>query len=121
MSIRGFFSPSCETRELHRDPELRTRYFRNKFNDVIQGLEELASLNRMVVKDINKEHREAYLLGNGFDCIVTITMTTPIEAGIDLKINVFSAIGFGRPKKKALKLYADLKGILNFKGVSLHP
>ena len=121
MSIKSFFSPSCETRELHTDPELRTRYYRNKFKDVIIGLRKVASQNAMEVRDVNDIHKEVYMLGNGFDAIVTITQISPIEAGIDLKVNTFSGIGMGRPKKKALKIYQDLKEILKFKGISLHP
>ncbi|MBI9010053.1 MAG: hypothetical protein JEZ05_08475 [Tenericutes bacterium] len=121
MSIRTFFSTSCETRELHVDPELRTRYYRNKFKDIINALHKVAELNAMKVRDVNEVHKEVYMLGNGFDAIVTIAQISPIEAGIDLKVNSFSAIGMGKPKKKALKIFQDLKGILNFKGVSLHP
>lgn len=121
LSIKTFFSTSCETRELNIDPELRTRYYRNKFKDVINALHKVAELNGMKVRDVNEIHKEVYMLGNGFDAIVTISQISPIEAGIDLKVNSFSAIGMGKPKKKALKIYQDLKGILNFKGVSLHP
>ena len=121
MSIRSFFSPSCETRELHIDPELRTRYYRNNFKTVLEGLHSLAQRNQLEVRDINEVHKEIYMLGNGYDCIVTVSQISPIEAGIDFKINFFSSMGLNRPKKKALKFYADLKEILVFKGVSLHP
>lgn len=121
MSFSSYFSPSCETRELHSDTALRTRYYRNKFKDVVEGLKKLAKMNDMEVREINEKHKEIYLLGKGCDCIVTVTQVSPIEAGIDLKINLFSAMGFNRPRKKALKYYNDLKGILNFKGVALHP
>lgn len=121
LSIRAFFSPSCETRELHTDPELRTRYYRAKYKDVINALQKVAKQNDMQIRDVNDVHKEVYMLGNGFDTIVTIAQVSPIEAGIDLKINSFSAMGLGRPKKKALKIYQDLKGILTFKGLSLHP
>ena len=121
MSIRGFFSPSCETRELNSDPELRTRYYRNNFKQVIEVLNKLAEKHHLEVREVNVRHKEVYMIGNGYDCIVTISQMNPIESGVDLKINFFAAIGFNRPKKKALQFYEDLKGILNFKGVSLHP
>ncbi|MBN2541198.1 MAG: hypothetical protein JXB08_06715 [Bacilli bacterium] len=121
MSIKSFFSPSCETREMHVDPALRTHYYRNNFKQVVEGLTKLAEKNNMAVKDINEIHKEIYLIGNGFDCIVTVSQISPIEAGIDFKINFFSAVGFGRPVKKALKLFKDLAEILNFKGIALHP
>ncbi len=121
MSIKGFFSPSCETRELNVDPELRTRYYRNNFNQVIEGLNKLAEKHHLEVREVNVRHKEVYLLGNGYDCIVTISQMNPIESGVDFKLNFFSTIGFYRPKKKVLQFYKDLKGILKFKGVSLHP
>ncbi len=121
MSIRGFFSPSCETRELHVDSELRTHYYRNNFKQVVEGLKKLAERNNMALKDVNEIHKEVYLIGNGFDSIVTVSQITPIEAGVDIKLNFFSAMGFGRPKKKVVKFYKELGEILNFKGISLHP
>jgi len=121
MSFKTFFSPMCETRELHVDPELRTRYYRNKYKDVIEAIKEVAIIESMEVREINDVHREIYLLGNGFDCILTVTQVNPIEAGIDLKINFFTSMGFHRPKKKALKIYQEFKKLLNFKGFSLHP
>ena len=121
MSIRSFFSPSCETRELHTDPDLRTRYFRNNFKTVLEGLKTLAERNHLEIREINEVHKEIYMIGNGHDCIVTVTQISPIEAGIDLKINFFSSMGLNRPKKRAIKFYNDLKDILVFKGVSLHP
>lgn len=121
MSFKTFFSPMCETRELHVDPELRTRYYRNKYKDVVEALKEVAIIEKMEVREINDVHKEIYVLGNGYDCIITVTQVTPIEAGVDLKVNYFSAMGFHRPKKKVLKIYEELKKILKFKGLSLHP
>ena len=121
LSIKSFFAPSIETRELHIDPELRTRYYRNNFKTVLEGINSLAQKNQLEIRDINEIHKEIYMIGNGYDCIVTVTQISPIEAGIDFKINFFTSIGLNRPKKKALKFYADLKEILVFKGVSLHP
>ena len=121
MSFSSYFSPSCETRELHVDPSLRTRYYRNNFRQVVEALRKLAEDNHLEVRDVNEIHHEIYLIGNGFDCIVTVVQVTPVEAGIDFKINMFNSIGFGRPKKKAIQLYEELKKLLNFKGVSLHP
>jgi len=121
MSFRTFLSPTCETRELHNDPALRTRYYRNSFSQVVEGLKKMAEKHSMEVREINDTHKEVYLLGNGFDCIVTVAQITPIEAGIDFKMNQFASIGFGRPKERVIQFYEDLKTFLNFKGISLHP
>ena len=121
MSLRSFLSPMCETRELHTDPQLRTRYYRNNFKQVIEALKTVAAENQMELREVNEIHKEIYMVGNGFDVIITVALITPIEAGIDMKINYFSAIGFNKPKKKALQIYEQLKKLLAFKGLSLHP
>lgn len=121
MSFSSYFSPSCETRELHVDPSLRTRYYRNNFTQVLEGLKKMAEKLHLEVRNVNEVHKEIYLIGDGFDCIVTVVQVTPVEAGIDFKINMFGSMGFGRPKKKAVLFYEELKALLNFKGVSLHP
>ena len=121
LSFKSFLSPMCETRELHTDSQLRTRYYRNNFKQIIEALKTLAKENQMEVREVNEVHKEIYMIGNGFDVIITVSLITPIEAGVDLKINVFSAIGMGKPKKRALMIYEELKKLLNFKGISLHP
>lgn len=121
MSLSSFFASTCETRELHLDAQLRTRYYRNSFKDVVAAFEQIAKTEQLDVRDVNHVHGEIYLLGNGFDCIVTVAQISPIESGIDLKINYFSFTGMGRPKKKAIELYKRLDALLKFKGVSLHP
>jgi len=121
MSIKNFFSNTCETRELHRDSSLRTNYYRNNFNQVLNALNEIANELHLEVKNVDKIHKEIYLLGSGYDIIVTLSEITPIEIGVDLKLNWFSGFGYNRPKKKVLEIYAKLKEKLRFKGISLHP
>ena len=121
MSLASFFQTSCETRELHADPALRTHYYRNGFKDVVAGLEKLAYQEELDLRNVDQVHGEVYLIGNGFDCIVTIAQITPMESGIDLKINWFGLSGLGRPRKKAIALFRVLDSLLRFKGVSLHP
>jgi len=121
MGIMSFFSTTCETRELHQDPELRTRYYRNNFKQCLEAMQRYADANALEVKNVNQEHGEIYLLGPGYDLIMTITQTSPIESGVDMKINYFTVSGLGRPKRRAMEIYQFLEKQLNFKGVSLHP
>ncbi len=121
MSVKSFFRNTCETKELHIDPELRTNYYRNNFAQVLDALKQVSEEENLEIRDVNKVHREIYMLGNGFDVIVTISEITPVEIGVDFKVNWFTGFGFHRPKKKVVMFYAKLKNLLRFKGVSLHP
>lgn len=121
MSITSFFLSSAETRELHSSAELRTHYYRNNFKDCLKSIEKMADDFKMDVREVNEHHGEIYLLGNGFDAIITAIQLTPIETGIDIKINYFSFIGLGRPRKRIIEFYKYLDSSLKFKGVSLHP
>ncbi len=121
MSISSFFATTCETRELHRDAELRTRYYRNSFNQCLESLKKYAEQEHLEMRHVNPVHGELYLLGDGYDMILTVTQINPQESGVDIKVNFFSSIGMNKPKKKALQLYAYLDSALRFKGVSLHP
>jgi hypothetical protein len=121
MSIASFFSPSAETRELHAITELRTRYYRNNFKECLKVVQSLAETKNMDVRDVNEHHGEIYLLGNGFDAILTVTQLSPIETGIDIKINLFSFVGLGRPNKRIIEFYKYFDQFLKFKGIALHP
>jgi len=121
MSLKTFFANTVETRELHRDPQLRTNYYRNNFTQVVDALKMLAEEDHLEVKNIDKVHKEIYMLGSGYDIIVTLSEITPVEIGIDFKVNWYSGFGYNKPKKKVLYYYKKLKELLRFKGVSLHP
>jgi len=121
MSITSFFLSSAESRELHSDVELRTRYYRNNFKDCLKVVQKLANELKMDVREVNEQHGEIYLIGNGFDAIITAIQLTPIETGIDIKVNYFSFAGFGRPRKRIIELFKYLDANLKFKGVALHP
>lgn len=121
MGLADFFASTCETRELHRDAQLRTRYYRNRFEQCQTAIEKFAAAHKLQVADVNLVHREIYLVGSQYDCIVTVSQLSPIESGIDLKVNMAGSFGWGKPKKIAIALYKYLDSVLAFKGVSLHP
>ncbi len=121
MSFKSFFTNSVETRELNRDPDLRTNYYRNKISEVVETLKELAEEEHMVLRHFDEIHKELHFVGSGFEAIVTLTTISPVECAVDFKINYFTAFGFNRPKNKVLHFYQALKKKLNFKGISLHP
>ncbi|HOW37616.1 MAG TPA: hypothetical protein PLZ76_01755 [Bacillota bacterium] len=120
MGFSDFFASSCETRELHRDEQLRTRYYRNRFEHCQEALETFAKQEGMTVESVDRVHGEIFLIGPRFECIATVSQLTPLETGIDLKVN-YPGAGWGKPKKTVLAIYRHLNSALQFKGVSLHP
>lgn len=121
MSIKSYFTTTCETRELHSDPQLRSNYYRNKVTEIVNALKEMAEKNAMVMKNFDQIHKELHFVGNGFETIVTLAVVSPIECSIDFKVNYFSMFGLNRPKNKVVSFYKFLKQKLNFKGIALHP
>jgi len=118
MSI---FQTSIETRELHKKVALRTHYYRNSFDQVKKALDTIVEEDNMQVQDVNRKFGDIYLLGDGYEVIVSAIQLTPNETSIDFKINYFVTIGWNRPEKKAVHLYARLDQLLHFKGTVLHP
>lgn len=117
----GFFSTIEETRELHSNGKLRTHYYKNSYQDVlaiVRTFEREFSLN---LKHVDNNHGEIYLIGSGYDMIVTCIEVTPFETSVDIKVNFFGFIGMNRPAKTIEKIYQYLDSRLRFKGVSLHP
>ncbi len=111
----GFFSTTEETRDLHRDIALRTRYYSNNFNDVEKVIKSLTTHLSMELKQTNKNYGEMYLIGNGFDLIITALEMNPLKTSVDIKCNYFGFIGMNKPKKIIEKIYAYLDSKLKRK------
>lgn len=121
MGLREFFSNSAETRELHNDVELRSRYYKISYKKARIKVEDYCNLVGINIKDINDDHGEIYLQTAKYHMIVSIVQVTPLETAIDMKVETYQIIGRGIPKKKILELYKYLNDELSFKGVGLHP
>ena len=114
--MANFFQTTCETRELHSDSALRTRVYRNSFLQAKSAIEEVGKVVGFEVRGFDANYGEIDCIGNGFEMIITALQSTPIETYINIKCNVFSFIGFGRPKKICLRIYQELDKRLKNKG-----
>ena len=121
MAIESFLSNTCETKDLHPDHELRTRYYCNTFAEGLQAVRELAQAKKVEIQVINEIHKEIHIVGNGFDGIITFFISGPNEMALDMKINWFGIIGWGKPRKVVIAFYRFFDTALQFIGVSLHP
>lgn len=116
----GFFQTSVETRELHKKETLRTRYYRNNFDQVVKALKVICDEEDIQMQHIDKRYGDVYMISQNFEVMVTIIQITPIETSVDFKLNYFSTFGYGRPEKKVVHLYERLDKMLTFKGTVLH-
>jgi len=116
----GFFANSVETREQHKNENLRTRYYKNNFEQVKNCLEKICKEEDMQLQQVNKKFGDIYICAYDFEIFATVIEITPIETSVDLKINYFATFGFGKPEKKAIHIYERLNKMLIFKGTMLH-
>lgn len=121
MGLKTFLSNNAETRELHTDSELRSRYYKTTFKKIKTAIEEYCDNEGIVVVNVDETHGEMFLQTTKYHMIVSIIQVNPLESAVDLKVQTYQLIGRNVPKMKVLKMYKYLNDKLPFKGVGLHP
>jgi hypothetical protein len=121
MGFLSFFHTIAESKELHSDTVLRSRYYKTNYAKAKAVVLEFAKEKGLDVRNIDDVHKELFLQGSRFHVIVSIVQVNPIETSIDLKVEIYGLLGFNRPKNKIVEYYAYLDQNLPFKGVGLHP
>lgn len=121
MGLLDFTKTLCETREVHLDKELKTRYYKTSYTKVKEQVENFCTLEDLNITNINDTHGEILIQTNKFHAIVSVIQVTPLETACDIKVQAYGVFGMHRPRKTILALYEHLNKTLKFKGVSLHP
>ncbi len=121
MGFFDFFSNVSETKELHSDIKLRTRYYRTNFKKTLVVVEDFAAQNGYVVKSIDEKYGEIFLQSQKAHMIISISQMNMLETAVDVKVELYGVIGANRPKNMIVKLYNLLDHNLEFKGTSLNP
>lgn len=121
MGLFSFTKTLCETKELHDDKELRTRYYKTSYFKAKEQIEVFANKNGLDITNVNDEHREILIQTQKFHVIISIVQVTPVETAVDIKIQSYGLFGMNLPKKTVLAIYKHLNDSLQLKGVSLHP
>jgi hypothetical protein len=121
MGFLSFFQTIAESKELHTDPQLRSRYYKTNYRKVKAVILEYAEQQGLQVRNIDDDHRELFLQGPRYHVIASIVQVNPYETSADFKVEVYGLAGFGRPKKLIREFYQHLDQHLMFKGVGLHP
>ena len=121
MSVSSFFGTTAETVELHPIIGLRSRYYKSNYAKAKAIILEHASKSKMIIANIDDEHREILLQSSRYHIIVSLVQVNPIETSVDFKVQMYGIFGFHRPRKVIFSFYAYLDKNLTFKGVGLHP
>ena len=116
----NIFTTSVETSERNRKDELKTHYYKTSFQGILKALNKIADEEWMEVHEHNERYGEIYLVGDGYEVIVTVTEMNKYDSGVDFKVNYFSIMGWGRPYKLISKLYSLLDKELPYKGKEQH-
>ena len=121
MGLKTFLTNNAETRELHTDPDLRSRYYRTTFRKTKDIIEQYCNDRGIVIVNVDEVHGEMFLQTSKHHMIASIIQVNPLETAVDLKVQTYQLIGRNMPKAKIIQMYEHLNENLTFKGVGLHP
>lgn len=121
MGFLDYFRTFEETREVHKENQLRTHYYKARYDKCQEAVKRICTEMKMQVSNINNEFKEMLVKGSSYDLIFTFSNVTPLETAIDIKITTSYVIGMNRPKNKILKIYSKLDKLLPYKGAGLNP
>jgi hypothetical protein len=118
--MKHFFSNDFETRESHELAELKTHYYRARYDDIKDTILRLAKERGMTVRSIDDKHKEIYLQSTRFHLILILVNPNPAETAVDMKITTYYFIGMKRGIKIISDFYQYLDKKHTFKGVGLY-
>lgn len=119
MGIKDLFNNNYESSEDNSIASLKTRYYRNRYNEVMDVIYELVKSEKGEIKAENENFLEIYFETMDYSCTATIVGVRPTETAVDFKVTTYKLIPNGKGKKIIEKLYKFLDSRLSFKGVSL--
>ena len=121
MGLLDFTKTLSETKELHVDKDLRTRYYKSSYTKVKEQIIKFCEQNGFPVENVNDDHGEIFVQTSKLHAIISVIQITPLETAVDIKVQTYGVFGMNVPRKTILQIYEYLNNTLTFKGVSLHP
>lgn len=121
MGLFDFTKTICETEEMHKDKELRTRYYKSSYTKAKDEIIAFCNKSGMDIENVDDAHGEIFIQTKKFHVILSVIQVSVVETAVDIKVQTYGGLGFNLPKKTALAIYNHLNNNLQFKGVSLHP
>lgn len=118
--MKHFFSNDFETKDNHELAELKTHYYRARYDDVKDAILRYAKEKGMTVRSVDDQHKEIYLQAQKFHLILVLVNPNPAETSVDMKITTYYFIGMKRGIQVINQLYLHLNKKLTFKGVGLY-
>lgn len=120
MGLKDLFNNNYETSEDNVLEELKTRYYRNRYEDVIDVIRRMIKDEKGIIKAEIENFLEIYFETVDYSCTATIVGVRPSETAVDFKITTYKVLPNGKGKKIITRLYKYLDNNLTFKGVSLY-
>ncbi|QOR65770.1 cytosolic protein [Cytobacillus suaedae] len=118
-SLQSFFSNHCETSDKHRDPVLKSHYYKVTNKQAIQSVKDFINKqNGFTLTSISEERgemsvsvakkRKAFM-------VITVISVRPFETAIDFSVTTETSVlpmDFGYSKRLVQFMYKELDGIL---------
>ncbi len=120
MRFKDYFSNDFETMDNSYDNELRTHYYRCKYEDCLKAINDICTEEKAQITNQEDNYQEILIEAGSYSCTFKVTNTTPVESAIDIKITTFSLLPLGKGRKIIIRLYKLLDSKLPFKGIGLY-
>jgi len=119
MGFMDFFTKDIETKDHHKNPQLRTHYYKAEYPQVKEVLLNFFKERGTRVVNVDDNFGEILVVEPAFDLIVSIKRVSVVQHAVDFKVNSKGLIGAKRPFKVVRELYELLDKKLNFAGIGL--
>lgn len=120
MGFKDLFNNNYETSEMSSIEVLKTRYYRNRYEDVIDVIRRMVKEEKGTIKAEIENFLEIFFETVDYTCTATIVGVRPSETAVDFKVTTYKVLPNGKGKKIIERLYKYLDKNLTFKGVSLY-
>lgn len=121
MGLIQFLSSTSETKELHSEMALRTRYYKTSYSKSVEQLNPYLKQLGYELASQDDYHGELFYKKSNHHIIISVIQINPRETSVDIKVQFYGLFGLNRPKNVILKIYTYLNHALPFIGTSLHP
>ena len=99
MKIKYYFQKDFQTSDKHELESLRTHYYRNRKDDVMDRVQEMAKALKAKVKHVDEERGEIIFDHIDYNACATITAVSFYEIAVDFNVLTYNVLPTGLGKK----------------------